>query len=297
MHRDIRQDFIEICKRALKEDGAYNDITTQTILLKEDKFVEFELNAREEMIICGSGIFNICVDLLLEECKSRTICNTEINLHHKDGDKVAKGTSILSGKGDAKLIYAAERVALNLTQHLSGISTMTKKYIDELNNSKIKILDTRKTIVGLRSIQKYAVKIGGGYSHRYNLEDAILIKDNHIALFNNTSITLKKFYENLNLINNEYKFIEVECDNLHQVKEAIEFGPDVIMLDNFSLEDVKLAINIINKKAKIEISGGINLDNISKYKDLDVDFISIGSLTNSVKAVDIGLDIVNVRNN
>jgi len=208
----------------------------------------------------------------------------------KDGAKLAAKKTIARGCGDAKLIFAAERVILNLIQHLSGVATLTKKFTEALGNKKIQILDTRKTLPGLRELQKYAVKTGGGKNHRMNLSDMILIKDNHIAAaggIKNAIELVKKSAEKLK--------IEVECDNFQQVAEAVPACPDIIMLDNMLPAEIKKCVALIRKKSakiKIEISGGIMLTNIKNFSQLDVDFISIGAITHSAKAVDIGLDVV-----
>ena len=176
---------------------------------------------------------------------------------------------------------------LNLIQHLSGVSTLTQKFVGALNDKKIKILDTRKTLPNLRAIEKYAVLKGGGKNHRFNLSDLILIKDNHIAAAGGISQAIelaKKNQQNLK--------IEVECDTLAQVVEALKSKPDIIMLDNMKIADIKKAIALIGKKCQIEISGGVNLQNIKKFAGLKVDFISVGSLTHSAAAADIGLDVI-----
>lgn len=280
----INNELKNIIAIALSEDKALDDVTSD-LTMPANHQIKFQINAREEIILCGIESLKIAIDLLKDTTKFKT-AKINYKILAKDGDVVKPKKSIAEGSGDAKLIFAFERVVLNLIQHLSGISTTTNKFVKKLNNKKIKILDTRKTLPGLRNLQKYAVEIGGAKNHRFNLSDMILIKDNHIAAAGSIENAIKLAKKNKNLK------IEVECDNLAQVKKAVACSPDVIMLDNMSINEIKEAQKIIAKKCKIEISGGVNINNISDYSDLDVDFISVGALTHSVKAVDIGLDII-----
>lgn len=276
-------ELLKICKAGLIEDDAGSDITSD-LTLKNNSEITFKICSREEIILCGIDVVKFCFDELFKLPKFKK-SSLAFKINFKDGDLIKSHSIIAQGVGDAKLILAAERVILNLLQHLSGISTQTNKFVQTLNNPKIKILDTRKTLPTMRVLQKYAVKVGGGHNHRFSLSDAILIKDNHIASAG--SIT-----KALELVKKSKKLkIEIECDNLKQVIEAVEQKPDIIMLDNMKISEIQKAIKAINKKSKIEISGGVNLKSIKKFSKLDVDFISVGALTHSVKAVDIGLDI------
>ena len=282
------QELKKICRLALKEDKAQNDVTSD-LTIKNDASVSFQITAREEIILCGIEVIHHCFDELTKLKKFKNIfLGLKIKAH--DGDLIKAGEPIAEGYGDAKLILAAERVILNLLQHLSGIATATHQFVKILDNEKIKILDTRKTLPALRTLQKQAVVIGGGQNHRFNLSDMILIKDNHIAAAGSVAEAIKAAQKNKKLR------IEVECDTFEQVVDAVKSSPDIIMLDNMSSDEIKKCSAIIRahqaKKILIEISGGINLSNIKDFRTLDIDFISIGSLTHSVKAVDIGLDIV-----
>lgn len=279
---------------AIEEDKAFNDITSDAVVKKNSK-VEFAIIARENSILCGVGAIKICFDKLKLNQKFSN-CNLEYKILKNDGDKLSCGDKIAIGTGDSKLIFSAERTILNLIQHLSGIATTTNLFVTKLNNPKITILDTRKTIAGLRILQKFAVKIGGGDNHRLDLSSMILIKDNHLATSKNIIIAVDdaKKYCRRNNINSK---IEVECDNINQVKEAITAQADIIMLDNMTIEEVSNASKLIRennamKPILIEVSGGISLNNITQYQNLDIDFISIGALTHSAKAIDIGLDII-----
>jgi nicotinate-nucleotide pyrophosphorylase (carboxylating) len=289
MFTTLESQISEIITKALIEDEALNDATSDLILSSKD-LVNFTINNREKIIFCGREIISETFKILKKSPKFKNSKLT-LKIKAKDGQLLEIGDSIASGHGEAKLIFAAERVILNLIQHLSGISTATNQFVTTLNNSKIKILDTRKTLPGLRALQKLAVKMGGAKNHRFNLSDMVLIKDNHIAAagsVKNAVLLAQK--------NKKHLRVEVECDTTKQVSEAILANPDIIMLDNMSVAEIKKSSKLIRfykkKKIAIEISGGVNLKNIKKFRNLDVDYISIGSLTHSVRAVDIGLDIV-----
>lgn len=282
----LEKNIKKIIKEALLEDEALNDITSD-LLVTKNNIIKFKIATREDIIFCGKDIIINSFGYLKKIPKFRN-CKIDFKILYEDGDAVKSGDSIVEGIGSANLIFATERVILNFIQHLSGISSITNKFIKLLNNKKIKILDTRKTIPNIRYIQKYAVKSGGGDNHRFNLEDMILIKDNHIASLGGINKITQKLKNNKNKI-------EIECDNIEQVKNILNINPTIIMLDNMSITEIKKASTLIrnySKKIKIEVSGGINLDNIKKYSNLDIDFISIGSLTHSVKSADIGLDII-----
>ena len=281
----LTNEIKKIVKIALEEDGAFEDITSDLTIAKNHQ-ISFEIRPREDIIFCGEKIISEVFAHLKYSPKFK---NSELNLKilAKDGEAIEAGKSIAYGEGEAKLILAGERVVLNLIQHLSGIATLTKEFNKKLNNKKIAILDTRKTLPALRALQKYGVVMGGGKNHRFNLSDMILIKDNHIAAAGSVTRALE-------LARKSKKKIEIECDNFKQVVEALKSGPDIIMLDNMSVTEIKKCSEVIrknSKKTKIEISGGINLSNIRNFSKLDIDFISIGLLTHSVRAVDIGLDI------
>lgn len=279
----IIQDLI---KRALDEDlGCEGDITSN-FTIPATKLIKFQIASREEIILCGADIVIMVFVEVAKRFKSKN--KLIINKKFSDGEKVKKNKVILEGLWNAKGVFAAERVALNLIQHLSGIATITAKYVAAVKGNKTRILDTRKTIPGLRMLQKYAVTVGGGQNHRIGLYDGILIKDNHIAAAGGIKEAVNMVKKNLN---SKMK-IEVECDNLAQVKESLKAKVDIIMLDNMNLSQIKQAFRIIDGKAKIEVSGGITLKNISAISKIGVDYISVGALTHSVKAADIGLDII-----
>lgn len=279
----MKNELERIIRLALDEDQALNDVTSD-LTIDDDYQIDFKIASRENIILCGVDAIKITFDILQESTKFKD-SKLDYDIIFQDKNLIKNNEIIAKGSGNAKLILAGERVILNLMQHLSGISTLTRKFIDELCDDNIKILDTRKTTLGLRNLEKYAVKIGGATNHRNDLSDMILIKDNHIAASKTISNAIEKSK------NNGLK-IEIECDNLKQVSEAIKSKPDIIMLDNMKIDKIKEAIKIIDKKAKIEVSGGINLENIKNYRGLAIDYISVGALTHSAKSVDIGLDVV-----
>lgn len=290
MKKNLNAEIAEIVKIALTEDCVFFDITSD-FTVPEKTAVTFAIKPREQIIFCGEKVITEVFSQLKKSKKFKNAA-LKLNFFAKDGEALKPGKSIVEGQGDARLIFAAERVILNLIQHLSGVATITKQFTKKLNNKKIQILDTRKTLPGLRALQKYAVAIGGGANHRLNLSDMILIKDNHIAaaggVKNALIATQKKRQKN--------QKIEIECDNFKQVEEASNLAPDIIMLDNMNAAQIKKCSALIRKKSpktKIEISSGVSLDNIARFTKLNIDFISIGSLTHSAKAVDIGLDILN----
>jgi len=278
-----------LIEKALDEDFAKNGDITSNLIIPDSKLIGFKISNREEIILCGIDLALMVFDLVAEKLKIKN--KLLINKKIPDGKTLKKNSLILQGIWEAKAIFAAERVALNLLQHLSGISTITGKYVAEISGTKTKILDTRKTLPGLRILQKYAVKIGGGQNHRFGLYDGILIKDNHIAVAGGITAAIKMVKQNAPLYLGGT--IEIECDTISQVGEALENGADIIMLDNMNLSQIKKAVKLINNKAKIEVSGGVNLKNIKAISKTGIDYISVGALTHSVKAADIGLDIIN----
>ncbi len=279
-------DFKEACrliKMALKEDIGTGDITTDN-LIPSKNISAANILLKEEGIVSGLKIFKAVFDSIDKK--------TKIKFFVKDGDKLKKGTLIGEIKGSTRTLLKGERTALNILQRMSGISTVTNSFTKKLNNSKIKILDTRKTTPNFRLFEKLAVKIGGGTNHRTGLYDMMLIKDNHIEANGGIENTL----ERLAVIKKNFK-VEIEVKDLFELMIVCTLGKgivDIIMLDNFSIENVKQAVKIVDGNFKIEISGGINMDTISNYTRIKgIDFISIGALTHSAKALDISLDFIN----
>lgn len=270
-----------VLKFALNEDIGAGDITTNSTIPKT-KRAEAVLLIKANGIISGLEVAEKVFRLLDMKIVFKKLIN--------DGDKVQQGTVAALIQGNARAILTAERTALNFLQRMSGISTLTNSFVNEIKHTKAKILDTRKTAPCLRYFDKYAVRIGGGSNHRFGLFDMILIKDNHIAVSGSITNAVKYVREELKKIKKKI-LIEVETKNLSEVEEAIKNNVDIIMLDNFSIQMMRKAVKMIDGKSKVEASGGINLRNVRKVAETGVDFISIGALTHSVKALDISLDI------
>ena len=271
-----------IIKHALIEDIGRGDITTSLTIPKE-KEIHAEIILKENCVICGLVAAQKVFEVVDQGI--RFIPNV------KEGQEVKKGKVIAKISGKAHSILSAERVALNLLTMLSGIATRTREYVKHIEPYKTKITDTRKTMPGLRELQKYAVRVGGGYNHRMGLDEMILIKDNHLKV--------TEGYTKLPSVPKGFK-IEIETQNLDEFKHALYFKPDVIMLDNMELGDIKKAVKIRNytkftshnPPTKLEVSGGVDIKNVRKLASSGVDIISIGSLTHSVKAIDMSLEVL-----
>ena len=264
---------------SLKEDIGTGDLTTE-LLFPEVIECEAVIKAKEMGVLAGLPIAKI----VFEKLDSSLVWEE----NKKDGDLVSNGDVIVSIKGSQKHILTGERLALNILQRLSGIATLTSKFVKEVEGFKTKIVDTRKTVPGLRALGKYAVVVGGGFNHRFGLFDGILIKDNHIKLSGGIAEAVSRIRARNNT---DYK-IEVETTNIDQVKRALDAGADIIMLDNMSIEEMKEAVSIINGNALTEGSGGITLERVRKVAETGVDIISVGALTHSAQALDISLDML-----
>lgn len=267
-----------IVKQALEEDFGHGfDITSQTVIPKDCK-ATVQMIAREALPLAG-------IDCALSALKlidsSLTIKQNAI-----DGQWLSKGESILDISGSARSIMMAERVALNFVGHLSGISLKTSEFVKAVEGTKAKIVCTRKTLPNLRFLQKYAVRLGGGYSHRYGIDDCVLIKDNHIAVCGGVKQAVEQAKRSIGHTTK----IELECDTLAQVSEAIEASVDIIMLDNMNNDALRQAVSMIGNKARIEASGGVKLETVRGIAETGVDMISIGALTHSARYADIAFD-------
>ena len=261
---------------ALKEDITSEDVTTNCVM-PEAKAGEVDLICKEDGIICGLDVFARVFELLDEK--------TKIKFYVKDGDAVKEKQKLAAVTGDIRVLLSGERTALNYLQRMSGIATYTNSVASLLKGTDIKLLDTRKTSPNNRIFEKYAVRIGGGHNHRYNLTDGVLLKDNHIGAAGGVkeAVAMAKEYAPF------VRKIEVEVENLDMVKEAVEAGADIIMLDNMSPEIMKEAVDIIDKRAEIEISGNVTKENIERIKGLGVDYVSSGALTHSAPILDLSL--------
>lgn len=271
----------QLIRMALEEDITSEDITTNSVM-REKQRGEVQLLCKETGIIAGIWVFERVFTLLDE--------NTETEFYVKDGDKVEKGQLLGIVRGDIRVLLSGERTALNYLQRMSGIATYTRQIADLLKGSKTKLLDTRKTTPNMRIFEKYAVKTGGGYNHRYNLSDGILLKDNHIG----AAGSVKKAVEMAREYAPFVRKIEVETENLDMVKEALEAGADIIMLDNMTPEMMKEAVALIDGRAQTECSGNVTKENIENLVSIGVDYISSGALTHSAPILDLSLKNLHV---
>lgn len=261
---------------ALREDITSEDVSANSAMPYDQKGA-CELICKEDGVVCGLQVFERVFKLLDSE--------TKVELLKNDGEEVKKGEVIAKLEGDIKVMLCGERTALNYLQRMSGIATYTRKMAAMLEGTKIKLLDTRKTTPNNRIFEKYAVKTGGGRNHRLNLSDGVLLKDNHIGAAGSVKKAVAAAKEYAPFV----RKIEVETETLDMVKEAVEAGADIIMLDNMDHETMKKACEIIAGRAQIEISGNVTKENIEKIRDLDVDFISSGALTHSAPILDVSL--------
>ena len=268
----------EHVREALKEDIGFGDITTEN-LASETDYLEGFLNTRTEGVLCGVDVFKCVYEMLSKDIK--------IKFYFKDGDKIKKGDKLADISGPAKELLMGERLALNYIQRMSGIATETAKYQDAIAPYSAKIVDTRKTTPNFRAFEKYSVKTGGGALHRFNLSDCAMIKDNHIRLAGSITNAVTKLRAS---ISHAHK-IEVECDTLDQVKEAIACGADIIMLDNMSTDMMKTACEMIAGRAIVEASGNVHLDTVNAIASCGVDIISSSAIVAKAPTLDIGLDI------
>ena len=266
----------ELILSALREDISSEDVTTNAVMPKGRRG-EAQLICKQDGILSGLFVFQRVFELLDQDI--------EVLLHFQDGDSVRKGELIGTVTGDIRAILSGERTALNYLQRMSGIATYTHSIAMLLEGSKVKLLDTRKTTPNNRIFEKYAVKTGGGYNHRYNLSDGVLLKDNHIGAAGSVTKAVQMAKEYAPFV----RKIEIECESLEMVKEAVEAGADIIMLDNMGVDEMREAIAVIGKRAEIECSGNVTKENIERYISLGVDYISSGALTHSAPIMDISL--------
>lgn len=266
----------ELILMALREDITSEDITTNSVM-REAKKGEVELICKQNGVIAGLGVFKRVFELLDEK--------TEFEMFYKDGDSVKNGDLVARVKGDIRVLLSGERTALNYLQRMSGIATYTNEIARLLEGSSTKLLDTRKTTPNMRVFEKYAVKVGGGHNHRYNLSDGILLKDNHIGAAGSIKQAVKMAKEYASFV----RKIEVEVENLDMLKEALDAGADIVMLDNMTPEVMREAVKMAKGKAETECSGNVTRENIERLIDIGVDYISSGALTHSAPIMDLSL--------
>lgn len=261
---------------ALREDISGEDVTTNAVM-KQAVTGEVELIAKQEGVIAGLAVFRRVFELL----DPQTVTEFYVN----DGDRVTKGLLMGKVRGDIRVLLSGERVALNYLQRMSGIATYTRKTADLLKGSGVKLLDTRKTTPNMRIFEKYAVRVGGGFNHRYNLSDGVLLKDNHINAAGGVKEAVRLAREYAPFV----RRIEVETEDLDMVREALEAGADIIMLDNMSIEEMREAVKLIDGRAETECSGNVTADNIKELVSTGVNYISSGALTHSAPILDISM--------
>ena len=266
----------QLIRMALQEDITSEDVSTNAVMPTATRGT-VDLIAKEDGVVAGLEIYARVFKILDEK--------TEIELHCKDGDEVKKGELMATVTGDIRVLLSGERVALNYLQRMSGIATYTRQVAKLLEGSNVTLLDTRKTTPNCRVFEKYAVRVGGGHNHRYNLSDGVLLKDNHIGAAGSVAkaVRMAKAYAPF------VRKIEIEVETLHQVKEAVEAGADIIMLDNMTPEVMKQAVELIDGRAQTECSGNITKENIQKIREIGVDFVSSGALTHSAPILDISM--------
>ena len=266
----------ELILMALREDISSEDVSTNSVM-PEAQSGEVDLICKQDGIICGMGVYERVFKLLDDA--------TVVEAYVKDGDRVTKGQLMAKVKGDIRVLLSGERVALNYLQRMSGIATYTNEVASLLAGSKTTLLDTRKTTPNMRIFEKYAVKCGGGQNHRYNLSDGILLKDNHIGAAGSITKAIKMAKEYAPFV----RKIEIEVESLDQVREAVEAGADIIMLDNMDVASMKEAVAIIAGRAQTECSGNVTKENIANIIESGVDFVSSGALTHSAPIMDISM--------
>ena len=266
----------QLIRMALQEDITSEDVSTNAVMPTATRGT-VDLIAKEDGVVAGLEIYARVFTILDEK--------TEIELHCKDGDEVKKGELMATVTGDIRVLLSGERVALNYLQRMSGIATYTRQVAKLLEGSNVTLLDTRKTTPNCRVFEKYAVRVGGGHNHRYNLSDGVLLKDNHIGAAGSVAkaVRMAKAYAPF------VRKIEIEVETLDQVKEAVEAGADIIMLDNMTPEVMKQAVELIDGRAQTECSGNITKENIQKIREIGVDFVSSGALTHSAPILDISM--------
>jgi nicotinate-nucleotide pyrophosphorylase (carboxylating) len=277
-HGLIPKQIRKIIEAALIEDIGTGDVTTAAIVSR-DKMGQASAVAKDDFIVAGINIFRDVFTFLDESIKVKNMVS--------DGQKAKKGATIAEVSGRLFYILQAERVALNIFQRMCGVATLTSKYVDAVKGTKARILDTRKTVPGLRLLDKMAVVTGGGFNHRMGLYDGVLIKDNHIATAGSIAAAVKA---QRNCLSHILK-IEVETKNIHEVQEALDCGVDIILLDNMTTSEMKKAVVLVNGRVPLEASGNVSLQNVAEIAATGVDFISIGELTHSIRAADISLKI------
>ena len=274
-----RKNIDALIEVALREDMPEGDITSENIV-PTDAISRAWIVAKEDGVLAGIYV--------AEKVFNKIDPTVFFEIHRKDGQEIKRGDKISVLKGPAISLLKGERTALNFLQRMSGIATTTRKYVKALEGTQTKVLDTRKTTPGLRSLEKYAVRMGGGTNHRFSLSDMVMIKDNHIKIVGSISeavlLAKKKVKPDIK--------IEVEATNINEAKEALKSGADIVMLDNMSIDKMRDVVKLLNSRVLVEVSGNVNLMRAAKIADLEIDFISVGALTHSYKSLDISMEFI-----
>ena len=268
-----------VVRAALIEDAPWGDVTS-TALIPEGTSASARLIAREPGVFSGGAVLLAAFDGL------------DVEIHIADGSSFEAGTAIATVSGDARALLGAERVALNLVQRMSGIATLTARYVALVEGTRARIVDTRKTTPGLRALERHAVRCGGGHNHRFSLSDAVLAKDNHLAVLTASGRSVTDVLTEVSAGLSHTTHLEVEVDRIDQIEPVLAAGVDTIMLDNFTLAELEQGVALVAGRALIEASGNVSLDTVAAIARTGVDVISVGSLTHSVRALDLGLDVV-----
>jgi len=268
---------------ALREDAPWGDATSEAVI-PASATATAQLVARESGVFAGGDVFAAAMRL--------TDPTIATSLRLADGAFFSTGSVLAEVSGPARSVLTAERVALNFAQRMSGVATLTARYVGAANGTRARIVDTRKTTPGLRPFERHAVVCGGGHNHRYSLSDAVLVKDNHLAVLTAGGLSVTEALRQVRARIGHTVHLEVEVDRVDQIDAVLAAGVDTIMLDNFSLEDLRAGVELVHDRAIIEASGGVNLDTVRGIAETGVDLISVGALTHSVRALDLGLDVV-----
>ena len=268
---------------ALEEDAPWGDITSES-LIPDTATAHAQLVARESGVFSGGQVFAAAFRL--------TDPRIRVEVHAADGSPFAEGDVLADVSGPARSVLTGERVGLNFAQRMSGVATLTARYVGAANGTRARIVDTRKTTPGLRPFERHAVVCGGGHNHRYSLSDAVLVKDNHLAVLTAGGLSVTEALRQVRARIGHTVHLEVEVDRIDQIDAVLAAGVDTIMLDNFSLADLREGVAIVHDRAIVEASGGVNLDTVRGIAETGVDLISVGALTHSVRALDLGLDVV-----
>jgi len=271
-----------VVRAALTEDAPWGDITSQ-LLIPADAHATASLVARENGVFSGGAVFAAAM--------TAADPATETTLHRADGDRFEKGDVLVTVHGPARSVLQAERVALNLVQRMSGIATLTARYVALTEGTRARIVDTRKTTPGLRALERHAVVSGGGHNHRYSLSDAVMAKDNHLAVLTAGGLSVTDALRRVREQLSHTTHLEVEVDRMEQIEPVLAAGVDTIMLDNFTLDELRAGVELVAGRAIVEASGNVNLDTVADIAATGVDVISVGALTHSPRSLDLGLDI------